>query len=298
MTVIEERFATFTGEIHPYADRWPMRSADEIEAMADSISVNGLRFPIILTPDGVLVDGRNRLRACEVAGVPPYWEVREELTGEDAIVAFIWDANGDRRDMSKGAKAMLAALMPGSVRLLSNHQGVSHAYVVKARQVIEFCDADVIEAVIADTLSLNDAYAQAQEIKATVQADQIAERKRKAQEKAEAKKRQQLLDDLRTNRPDLADLVDDNKLSVDDALTIRHKDQAAQERREEAERQTIRNLVNDAHLAFTIIDGYRHHETVARIRAHWAPQVRDWTAEDLRELASILTDIADQWETL
>lgn len=292
-----EPIAIFTGEIHPYADRWPMRTPDEIESMAESIRANGQRFPIILTPEGVLVDGRNRLRACEIADIPPFWEVRTELDCEDAIVAFIWDANGDRRDMSKGAKAMLAALMPGSVRLLSNHHSLSHAYVVKARQVIEFCDETVIEAVIADKTPLNEAYAEAQQIKATVQAEEIAERKRRAEEKAAAEKRQTALDDLRANRPDLAALVDDEKLSIGDALLIRQKDAEKQRQKREMEQQAIRNLVNDAHLAFTIIDGYRHPETVARIRANWQPQVRDWTAADLHELASILTAVADQWET-
>ena len=148
-----EPIAIFTGEIHPYADRWPMRTPDEIESMAESIRANGQRFPIILTPEGVLVDGRNRLRACEIADIPPFWEVRTELDCEDAIVAFIWDANGDRRDMSKGAKAMLAALRPGTGLFLGKTHDVSNVGISKARQVIEFCDETVIEAVIAGALA-------------------------------------------------------------------------------------------------------------------------------------------------
>ena len=110
---------TFTGEVHAYAERWPTRPADEIEEMAESIRVNGQRFPILLTTEGVLVDGRNRLRACELAGVEPWFEVRSELTDEDAITAFIWDANGDRRNLSKGQRAMLAALRPGTAEIYS-----------------------------------------------------------------------------------------------------------------------------------------------------------------------------------
>lgn len=202
----------FTGEIHPYADRWPMRTPDELEAMAESIRANGLRLPIILTPDGVLVDGRNRLRACEVAGITPTFEARGELTSEDAVVAFIWDANGDRRDMSKGAKAMLAALMPGTTVFLGNTHDVTRSRISKARQVIEFCDDTTVEAVIADTLSLNDAYTQAQQIKATVQAEEIARRKAEKAEREEAERRAAQLADLREHRPDLAALVDEDKL--------------------------------------------------------------------------------------
>ena len=207
----------FTGEIHPYADRWPMRTPDEIEAMAESIRANGLRFPIVLTPEGVLVDGRNRLRACEVAGITPTFEARGELTSEDAVVAFIWDANGDRRDMSKGAKAMLAALRPGSTRELSSQTGTNNQYIHRARQVIEFCDADTVEAVIADRLSLNEAYTQAQEIKATVQAEEIARRKAEKAEREEAERRAAQLADLREHRPDLAALVD-----ADNCRLMRH----------------------------------------------------------------------------
>lgn len=84
---------------------------------------------------------------------------------------------------------------------------------------------------------------------------------------------------------------------TDDSLPRRRTEAEKQYQQAEAEEQAIRNLINDAHLAFTIIDGYRHPETVQRIRAHWVPQVRDWTATDIRELASILTAVADQWET-
>ena len=37
MSAAPEFEVTFTGEIHSYADRWPMRPADEIEEMAESI---------------------------------------------------------------------------------------------------------------------------------------------------------------------------------------------------------------------------------------------------------------------
>jgi ParB-like chromosome segregation protein Spo0J len=116
----------FQGEVHHFADLWPMRTADEIEEMAASIAENGQRLPIILTRDGVLVDGRNRLRACEVANVTPIFETRDELVSDEDIEAFIWDLNGDRRDMSKGAKAMLAAHMSGSTRELSSQTGTNN----------------------------------------------------------------------------------------------------------------------------------------------------------------------------
>lgn len=233
---------TFAGEVHPYADRWPMRPADEIEAMAASVAENGLRFPIVLSADGVLVDGRNRLRACELAGVEPRFEVRDELADEDAVVAFIWDANGDRRDMSKGAKAMMAALMEGSALLRSSNIGVSRAYVDRARQVIQWCD-HLVDKVIADELSLNDAYAQAQQVKATEQAEEIERKKREKAQREQAERQARLLADLREHRPDLADLVDQDKLPVDDALDLRRRD-AEKARRDEQLAQEKRRKLN------------------------------------------------------
>lgn len=75
--------------------------------------------------------------ACELAGVGPWFEVDETLIDEDEITAYIWDANGDRRNLSKGQRAMLAALRPGASRSLSEQTNVALGYVAKARQVIQ-----------------------------------------------------------------------------------------------------------------------------------------------------------------
>ena len=83
---------------------------------------------------------------------------------------------------------MLAALRPGSVRALSAQTAVADGYVNKARQVIQWCDSEVVDAVVAGTLPLNDAYATAQQIQATEQAEEIA-RKKSEKEAAEQARR-------------------------------------------------------------------------------------------------------------
>lgn len=298
MTMLDEQ-ATFTGEIHPYADRWPMRTADELEALAGSIRANGLRFPIVLTPDGVLVDGRNRLRACEIAGAQPLWEVRQELDGEDAIVAFIWDSNGDhRRHMSKGQLAMLAALQPGSGVLLSNTVGVSRGYVEKARTVIEFCDEATVQAVIRGVdnggLSLNDAYTEAQNIKATTQAEEIAARKAEKAAREEAQRQAQLLADLRQHRPDLADLVDAGTLQVADALTIRRDDAAKEQKRTQMAQEKRRKLNADFSVNVVTLAGLGEYpDRVADLLADWdisqqvVPVTPDLISNAIRGLSAV-----------
>ena len=52
---------------HPYADAFPMASEEELEELASSIAAVGLIHPIVLTPQGEVLDGRNRLAACEKA---------------------------------------------------------------------------------------------------------------------------------------------------------------------------------------------------------------------------------------
>ena len=37
--------------------------------LAESIKANGLRNPIVVTPDGLILDGRNRWRACQRVGI-------------------------------------------------------------------------------------------------------------------------------------------------------------------------------------------------------------------------------------
>lgn len=290
--VIED---AFTGEVHPYASRWPMRSADELEEMAESIRSRRQRFPIVLTPDGVLVDGRNRLAACTLANVEPWFEMDPTLTSEEEIGAFIWDANGDRRDMSKGQKAMLAALRPGTAVLLSNTSEVARSFVAKARQVIEWCPAETVESVIGGHVSLNDAYADAQQIKATEQADEIAAKKAAAERKAQAERDARLLADLRDNRPDLATLVDEDRLPLPDALRLRADDIAKAAKRAEAKAAAVRQFNADLNVAFTSLDMLRHPERLQEAQDNWNPLVRPWTAADLHSLADLLHDIADQW---
>ena len=94
-------------KVHPLAMLFPEMSEDDLAALALDISENGQVHPIIIDDEGVLIDGRMRLRACKIAHVEPWYEKLE--SGGDAET-FIWSANGKRRHMSKGQMAMIAAM--------------------------------------------------------------------------------------------------------------------------------------------------------------------------------------------
>ena len=98
---------------HPYADEFPMASAEELDELAASIATVGLIHPIVLTPQGLVLDGRNRLAACEKAGVEPTFETRDG--DDDDYKEFVIGANttGRRESMTVQIAAASVALVLG-----------------------------------------------------------------------------------------------------------------------------------------------------------------------------------------
>ena len=95
-----------THKTHPYADLFPMMTDAELDALTADIKENGLRQAIIKYQDMVL-DGRNRLVACERAGVEPRFDV---YPGDDAgALALVLSLNVQRRDLTSSQRAFVAA---------------------------------------------------------------------------------------------------------------------------------------------------------------------------------------------
>ena len=73
--------------IHPAAALFPLLDERELAELAGDIQTNGLASPIVVK-DGQILDGRNRLRACELAGVPPHfveWAGTGSVTSSDLL---------------------------------------------------------------------------------------------------------------------------------------------------------------------------------------------------------------------
>jgi hypothetical protein len=93
-------------KIHPAAELFPMLSNAELQELAADIKKKGLLFPIsIYGKTGELLDGRNRLAACEIAGVEPS---RYCYPGDDPI-GFVLSANIHRRHLTDEQKRDLIA---------------------------------------------------------------------------------------------------------------------------------------------------------------------------------------------
>ena len=89
--------------VHPACAAWPRMSDAELSELADDIHANGLIHPLVLTRDGLLLDGRNREFACELAGVVPKTTVYE---GDDPV-RFTVSMNEHRRHMSLAERAFV-----------------------------------------------------------------------------------------------------------------------------------------------------------------------------------------------
>lgn len=91
--------------VSKHANFYPMLSEEALAELAADIKENGQQSPITVTADGVLLDGRNRLKACEIAGVEPRVTIHQ---GDDEG-AFVRSSN-ERRHQSTGSRAMSTAL--------------------------------------------------------------------------------------------------------------------------------------------------------------------------------------------
>lgn len=100
--------------IHPYCDLFPDIEGEEFGAFVKSIKENGLQVPIDEYGSQV-IDGKNRQRACLLAGVTPIYKVWSPPKGtpkegiDDAILAFVKSRNLDRRHFTPSQLGMMAS---------------------------------------------------------------------------------------------------------------------------------------------------------------------------------------------
>jgi protein gp37/ParB-like chromosome segregation protein Spo0J len=96
-------------EVHPFADAFPLIEGEEFDEMVLDVKRNGLRDPILLNHERtVLVDGRNRYRACDAAGVEAEFDTLPAEYSEAEILDLIVSKNIARRQLTAGQRAFLA----------------------------------------------------------------------------------------------------------------------------------------------------------------------------------------------
>lgn len=265
----------FSGEVHPVAALFPMLAEDELEDLAADIETNGLLHPIVIDDGGRLLDGRNRLAACERVGVEPAFNVYD---GDDPD-AYCLSVNIARRHMTKGQRTMVAAkanriiMIRQSTRQLAASNGLSHSQLGHANVVLDFAP-DLVDPVIVGATPLDAAYKTAME-------------RKKAGESDEA-----LMAKLRFEHPDLAELVKEERLSLSEALRT-----AGQRDADRAKRVKVNTTaVVDAIRWAALLDQPAGRAMAAELFD--ANQCRDMFAVDraaIKRAAENLTALAKEW---
>jgi ParB-like chromosome segregation protein Spo0J len=91
--------AARSSPFHPLGDRFPPIEGVEFDELVADIKANGLIEPIVML-DGMILDGRNRYRACVAADVEPTFR---PFTSDDPA-AYVISANIHRRHLTAEQK--------------------------------------------------------------------------------------------------------------------------------------------------------------------------------------------------
>lgn len=98
---------------HEAADIFPLLNEADLDDLAHDIATNGQHEAILLY-DGMIIDGRNRYLACEIAGVEPRFE---EWEGEpEELVPFVMSLNLHRRHLTTSQRSLVAARLANMER--------------------------------------------------------------------------------------------------------------------------------------------------------------------------------------
>jgi hypothetical protein len=125
-------------KFHPLAELFPLMEGKEFAELVDDIK-NGLNEPITLF-QGMVLDGRNRARACAAAGVKPRYH---QFSGNEADArAYVISMNIRRRHLSANQRRSLLmkvvkAQPEKSDRAIADKVGVDHKQVSRARRKAE-----------------------------------------------------------------------------------------------------------------------------------------------------------------
>jgi N6-adenosine-specific RNA methylase IME4/ParB-like chromosome segregation protein Spo0J len=147
---------------HPLAGIFPLVEGQDFADLVADIREHGLHEPIVVYEDKIL-DGRNRYRACEAAGIEPTFTVYQ---GDDPV-AYVVSLNLRRRHLSESQRAMVAAKLATlklgdnqhsegpSIEEASRLLNVGHASVERAKAVQRAGAPELAQAVERGAISVS-----------------------------------------------------------------------------------------------------------------------------------------------
>lgn len=255
-----------------------MLDEDELRLLADDILENGQLHPVILDREGRVLDGKNRLRACEIAGVAPQFATYDG----DTPAAYALTVNLRRRNLTKGQMAMITAKACSlnerdlrsfgerTARSLSEQAGVSTGRIAQASTVLRHAP-ELVTPVISGAVALNDAYKTARDRKASADSyeGQLAR--------------------LRVEDPVLADRVVDGDLSLAGAWAERKARAEEEARQRRVATQLLCEIV-------PALANTRGTDAFAQYDPAIAPANRGITREVIGDARTALEEMAAAWQ--
>jgi ParB/RepB/Spo0J family partition protein len=146
-------------EFHPFANAFPLMEGEEFDNLVKSIRESGLINPIVLFEDKIL-DGRNRYRACKLAGVEPDF-VHFEEQDPDRCVDLVEALNIHRRHLSDSQRAMIAGRLvqfkKATRQEAAQAMNVSERSISKAVAVLKEAPSNVVDLVQRGKVSVHQA---------------------------------------------------------------------------------------------------------------------------------------------
>ena len=103
-------------EPHPLAALFPPIPDDELQALAADIRQHGQREPV-LTYEGKVLDGWNRVRACRLIGRKPWTMEFDPASAKMTPAALVISANIKRRHLSVGQMSAIAVEFSEKIEL-------------------------------------------------------------------------------------------------------------------------------------------------------------------------------------
>jgi hypothetical protein len=300
--LFQEQKATL--RVHPVAELFPMMSEEELAELAADIKANGQVHPILLDHEGAVIDGRNRLRACELAGVEPAFARVEQPIADP--VAYVVSLNVKRRNLTASQKAIAAAeawVMAEAEGRVQKHGGDRKSKPQNGVLIIKFPSehfgalfsvgknyVDMAKALLAEdgdptnAVQIKKGGPNAPKLKDTY--DAMMKRRGGDSHKLIALRK------LKETRPDLVEKVEAEEITLDEAEREAKKD--ADDRKQQRWALTM-NLLDS-------VKGLdRPTETVAEIAAGYDPAQAESRGENLspdrlRKVAAFAAALADAIE--
>lgn len=138
-------------EFHEAANIFPMMGDADLKVLSEDIAANGLHEPIWIDDQSRIVDGRNRYRACVMAGIEP--KLRPYRPAEHGeLIAFVVSCNLHRRHLSESQRAAVGA----KIATLNRHDFSGNRWGHNPR-VDQSTDSTLSEAEAAKMLNVGEA---------------------------------------------------------------------------------------------------------------------------------------------